>query len=69
MQGRADERAAIIGWLQAEAKDDPVATWSAALSWAATTLSNIVPTSTVDGLTVRPMDATDQPISGEEKEA
>lgn len=52
MRGRRDERASIIGWLRAEARDDPVGSWSAVFNWAAKALENLAPTSEVRGTSV-----------------
>jgi hypothetical protein len=54
MRGRREERDAIIGWLRAEAEDDPTS-WEHAFAWAASALGNIEWSSTVHGLGVMPI--------------
>jgi len=55
MRGRADERASIVGWLEAEAADETLPSYANAYRMMATALSHIVPTSEMVGLDVRPM--------------
>lgn len=57
--GRREERASILGWLQAEAAQNMVADdleWATPLVWASKALENLAPTSEFDGLKVRPIE-------------
>jgi len=55
MRGRADERASIIAWMEAEAASESLPSWAAAFSLVAKTLSNIAPTSEMVGVGVAPI--------------
>lgn len=59
LEARMEERLSIIGWLEAEAEDESLPSYANAYSMAATTLRNIVPTSEVFGLTIRPISVPD----------